>query len=130
MPPKSAPKKAPRPKDLSNARKPLTNVELRSLEEDIQAKFQWTHTMKPHQVEAIIAQLQMRDVLVHAGTGSGKTAIAAGPHAHKSSIGKVTLMISPLIALHDEQVRLDLHLPRKALTGVDVRSKPFAKSLS
>jgi superfamily II DNA helicase RecQ len=113
MPPKSAPKKAPKPKDLSNARKPLTNVELRSLEEDIQAKFQWTHTMKPHQMEAIIAQLQMRDVLVHAGTGSGKTAIAAGPHAHKSSIGKVTLMISPLIALHDEQVRLVFHLPRK-----------------
>ncbi|KAJ7302509.1 P-loop containing nucleoside triphosphate hydrolase protein [Mycena albidolilacea] len=104
MPPKSAPKKAPRPKDLSNARKPLTNIELRSLEEDIQAKFQWTHTMKPHQMEAIIAQLQMRDVLVHAGTGSGKTVIAAGPHAHKSSISKVTLMISPLIALHDEQV--------------------------
>ncbi|KAJ6617841.1 P-loop containing nucleoside triphosphate hydrolase protein [Mycena sp. CBHHK59/15] len=55
-------------------------------------------------MEGIIGQLQMRDVLVHAGTGSGKTAIAAGPHAHKSSQGKVTLMISPLIALHDEQV--------------------------
>jgi ATP-dependent helicase YprA (DUF1998 family) len=61
--------------------------------------------VKAHQLEAIIGQLQMRDVLVHAGTGSGKTAIAAGPHAHKSSEGKVTLMISPLIALHDEQVR-------------------------
>ncbi len=34
----------------------------------------------------------------------GKTAIAAGPHAHPTSEGKVTLMISPLIALHDEQV--------------------------
>ncbi|KAJ7302861.1 P-loop containing nucleoside triphosphate hydrolase protein [Mycena albidolilacea] len=30
--------------------------------------------------------------------------VAAGPHAHKSSEGKVTSMISPLIALHDEQV--------------------------
>ncbi|KAJ7443700.1 P-loop containing nucleoside triphosphate hydrolase protein [Mycena latifolia] len=70
----------------------------------MKTKFEWTHTPKPHQMEGIIGQLQMRDVLVHAGTGSGKTAIAAGPHAHKSSQGRVTLMISPLIALHDEQV--------------------------
>ncbi|KAJ7859516.1 hypothetical protein B0H14DRAFT_3446642 [Mycena olivaceomarginata] len=46
----------------------------------------------------------MRDGLVHAGTGMGKTTIVAGPHAHESSAGKVTLFISPLIALHDEQV--------------------------
>ncbi|KAJ6450297.1 hypothetical protein C8R45DRAFT_849132, partial [Mycena sanguinolenta] len=75
------------------------------LEDEIKTKFQWEHDVKPHQLEGIIGKLQMRDVLVHAGTGSGKTAIAAGPHAHKSSEGKVTLMISPLIALHDEQVR-------------------------
>ncbi|KAJ7704750.1 P-loop containing nucleoside triphosphate hydrolase protein [Mycena metata] len=55
-------------------------------------------------MDGIEAQLQMRDVLVHAGTGMGKTTIAAGPHAHPTSAGKVTLMISPLIALHDEQV--------------------------
>jgi hypothetical protein len=105
MPPRRGPKTAPRPKETPNKRKPLTKTELRGLEDDIKAKFQWEHTVKAHQLEGIIGQLQMRDVLVHAGTGSGKTAIAAGPHAHKSSEGKVTLMISPLIALHDEQVR-------------------------
>ncbi|KAJ7241219.1 P-loop containing nucleoside triphosphate hydrolase protein [Mycena haematopus] len=55
-------------------------------------------------MQGIEAQLQMRGCVVHAGTGMGKTTIAAGPHAHPSSVGKVTLMISPLIALHDEQV--------------------------
>ncbi|KAF8210857.1 P-loop containing nucleoside triphosphate hydrolase protein [Mycena galopus ATCC 62051] len=104
MPPRKAPKTAPRLKETPNKRKLLTKTELRGLEDDIKAKFQWEHTVKAHQLEGIIGQLQMRDVLVHAGTGSGKTAIAAGPHAHKSSEGKVMLMISPLIALHDEQV--------------------------
>ena len=49
---------------------------------------------------------QRKDVIVHAGTGFGKTAIAAGPHYHDSAKGGVTLMISPLIALHDEQVSI------------------------
>ncbi|CAA7263222.1 unnamed protein product [Cyclocybe aegerita] len=55
-------------------------------------------------MDAINAQLEMRDVLVHAGTGTGKTAIAAGPHVHPSAKGKVLIMVSPLIALHDEMV--------------------------
>ncbi|KAJ7844625.1 hypothetical protein B0H14DRAFT_3455485 [Mycena olivaceomarginata] len=33
-----------------------------------------------------------------------KTGIAAGPHLLPSSQGKVTLMVSPLLSLHDEQV--------------------------
>ncbi|KAJ6484651.1 P-loop containing nucleoside triphosphate hydrolase protein [Mycena sanguinolenta] len=103
MPPRRAPNARKTPNATLNKRLPLTKTELRGLENDIKAKFQWEHTVKAHQLEAIIGQLQMRDVLVHAGTGSGKTAIAAGPHAHASSKGKVTLMISPLIALHDEQ---------------------------
>ncbi|KAJ6451326.1 P-loop containing nucleoside triphosphate hydrolase protein [Mycena sanguinolenta] len=104
MPPRRAPNARKTPNATLNKHLPLTKTELRGLEDDIKAKFQWEHTVKAHQLEAIIGQLQMRDVLVHAGTGSGKTAIAAGPHAHASSKGKVTLMISPLIALHDEQV--------------------------
>ncbi|KAJ7038353.1 P-loop containing nucleoside triphosphate hydrolase protein [Mycena alexandri] len=67
------------------------------------AKFQTPYRAREYQIKGIEAQLQMRDILVHAGTGMGKTTIAAGPHAHPSSAGKVTLMISPLIALHDEQ---------------------------
>lgn len=60
--------------------------------------------LRPFQRQAIEAFLLGKDVLVHAGTGAGKTAIAAGPHAHPSAKGKVTLLVSPLIALHDEQV--------------------------
>jgi superfamily II DNA helicase RecQ len=52
----------------------------------------------------IIVQLKRQDVLIHAGTGMGKTAVAAGPHVHPSAKGRVTLMVSPLIALHDEMV--------------------------
>ncbi|EGO04651.1 hypothetical protein SERLA73DRAFT_118595 [Serpula lacrymans var. lacrymans S7.3] len=55
-------------------------------------------------VEATTAQLQGKDVLVHAGTGAGKMAIAAELHVHASSKGRVTLMVSPLLALHDKQV--------------------------
>ncbi|KAF8885370.1 P-loop containing nucleoside triphosphate hydrolase protein [Infundibulicybe gibba] len=54
--------------------------------------------------QGIEAQLFRKDVLVHAGTGLGKTAIAAGPHVHEKSKGKVTFMVSPLIALQEEQV--------------------------
>jgi ATP-dependent helicase YprA (DUF1998 family) len=49
-------------------------------------KFQW---------EAIRAQLLRKDVLVHAGTGSGKTLIAAGPHGLAATKGLVTFMVSP-----------------------------------
>ncbi|KAJ7075971.1 hypothetical protein C8R43DRAFT_847866, partial [Mycena crocata] len=82
----------------------LTRAQLNRLPMDMQAKSQWKHSARKYQMEGIEAQLQMRDVLVHAGTGMEKTTIAAGPHAHPFSAGKVTLMISPLIALHDEQV--------------------------
>lgn len=93
-----------RPQTVPNTRKPVTKEELRGLEEEIKIKFDWVHEPQAHQMQGIVAQLQIRDALVHAGTGSGKTMIAAGPHAHSSSEGKVTSMISPLIALHDEQV--------------------------
>jgi superfamily II DNA helicase RecQ len=59
---------------------------------------------RPFQLEGIHAQLLRRDALVRAGTGSGKTLIAAGPHFHPSSRGKITIMVSPLLALQNEQV--------------------------
>ncbi|KAJ7710239.1 hypothetical protein B0H14DRAFT_2414891 [Mycena olivaceomarginata] len=89
-----------------NSRQPLTREQLQGLPEKIKKKFNWQHVVRAYQLEGIEAQLLMRDGLVHAGTGMGKTTIVAGPHAHESSAGKVTLFISPLIALHDEQVSL------------------------
>ncbi|KAG6864113.1 hypothetical protein C0991_012398, partial [Blastosporella zonata] len=50
------------------------------------------------------AQVEGHDVLLHASIGAGKTGIAAGPHLLLSSKGKVTLVVSPLILLHEEQV--------------------------
>ncbi|KAJ7437768.1 P-loop containing nucleoside triphosphate hydrolase protein [Mycena latifolia] len=104
MPPHNKKKTQTAQHEPGNARQPLTRAQLAGLPEKMQAKFQWDHDLHSHQLLGIEAQLQMRDALVHAGTGSGKITIAAGPHAHETSVGKVTLMISPLIALHDEQV--------------------------
>jgi superfamily II DNA helicase RecQ len=89
---------------VPNARKPVPANELEGIAENMKTRFNWDHDAREYQIAAVKAQLQMKDVVVHAGTGMGKTAIAAGPHAHPSSEGKVTLMISPLIALHEEQV--------------------------
>lgn len=83
----------------------LRPTDLEGLDEKICKKFKWTHSAREFQLEAIKAQLLHKDVLVHAGTGSGKTTIAAGPHALiDKSKGMVTFMVSPLLALQEEQV--------------------------
>ena len=79
--------------------------DLEGLEQKICEKFQWVHSPREFQLEAIKAQLLWKDVLIHAGTGSGKTTIAAGPHAVvDKSKGMITFMVSPLLALQEEQV--------------------------
>jgi superfamily II DNA helicase RecQ len=57
------------------------------------------------QVEMVQAQEEGCDALCHAATGSGKTAIAAGPYALAKNQGCVTFMVSPLIGLQNEMVR-------------------------
>ncbi|KAJ7584483.1 P-loop containing nucleoside triphosphate hydrolase protein [Mycena floridula] len=105
MPPKKSATQHPELNSKTpQKRKPLTLNDLEGLEEQIQKLFGWTMPLRPFQLEGIKAALLGKDVLIHAGTGSGKTAVAAGGHAHPSAKGKVTLMVSPLIALHDEQV--------------------------
>ncbi|KAJ7101668.1 P-loop containing nucleoside triphosphate hydrolase protein, partial [Mycena epipterygia] len=64
----------------------------------------WTNGAQDFQLECMGAQKLGREVLLHAATGSGKTGIAAGPHLLPSSKGKVTLVVSPLLSLHEEQV--------------------------
>ncbi|KAH9028541.1 P-loop containing nucleoside triphosphate hydrolase protein [Lactarius hengduanensis] len=56
------------------------------------------------QVEMVRAQEEGQDALCHAATGSGKTAIAAGPYALAKNQGRVTFMVSPLIGLQKEMV--------------------------
>lgn len=117
------------PKDLPE-RKPLTAKDMEGLEELIKEQFGWEDGPQEFQMEGIRAQLMGKDVLVHAKTGSGKTGIVAGPFVHPSSKGKVSIMVSPLLGLHEEQVR---KLPISKFdkrTHQSVRSKPFKRSLS
>jgi len=58
------------------------------------------------QVEMVRCQQERRDALCQAATGMGKTAVAAGPYALPENKGRVTLMISPLIGLQNEMVRI------------------------
>ena len=64
----------------------------------------WKDGAKSFQLSAIAAQVRRTDVLLQAATGSGKTGIAAAPHLLPSSKGKVTLFVSPLLVLQEEQV--------------------------
>ena len=79
--------------------------DLTDFDQIIKENFKWPHTPRKFQLDAITSQLLRKDVVVHAGTGFGKTAIAAGPHAHEKTRGMVTFVVSPLIALQEEQVR-------------------------
>jgi superfamily II DNA helicase RecQ len=79
--------------------------ELELLPDLIRANYsKWKDGAKPFQLECMRAQKLGTNVILHAATGSGKTGIAAGPHLLPSSAGKVTLMVSPLLSLHAEQV--------------------------
>ena len=78
--------------------------DLDTLSQIVKNAFQWEHAPREFQIDAIRAQLLRKSVLIHAGTGSGKTAVAAGPHAHPAAKGLVSFMVSPLIALQEEQV--------------------------
>lgn len=92
---------APRP--VLPERKVLTPEDLLGLDETIRSRTKWLP--KAFQMKAINGQLQQRDVVAQAPTGAGKSAILAGPHFHPSSKGKVTIGVSPLIGLQNEQVR-------------------------
>jgi superfamily II DNA helicase RecQ len=83
----------------------LIREELKLLPELVKKNYtKWTNGATACQLECMGAQALGRDTILHAATGAGKTGIAAGPHLLPSSKGKVTLMISPLLSLHEEQV--------------------------
>ncbi|CUA70541.1 Bloom syndrome protein homolog [Rhizoctonia solani] len=67
--------------------------------------FHWEHGVKQFQLEATKAQLLGKDTIVHASTGSGKTAIAAGPHVLDEVRGMISLFVSPLLTLHVEMTK-------------------------
>lgn len=80
-------------------------AELETLPELIRSKFKgWTDGAKDFQLQCMRNQVLQTDTILHAATGSGKTGIAAGPHLLPCNQGKVTLLVSPLIVLHKDQV--------------------------
>ena len=102
MPPKSAYRqKAPPP---PRPRPKLSKDELEALAKNLSEAFRWDGPPKDFQLQAIQAQIEGTDMIVQAPTGSGKTAIAAGPHLWRGNEKKFTLMVCPLLSLEDEMV--------------------------
>lgn len=93
--------------------------------------FHWDNDPKDFQLAAVQAQIEGVDMIVQAPTGSGKTALAAGPHVWPGNEGKFTIMVCPLLSLEEEMVRLILCAPsiascrilmlHYAVTGDNVR---------
>jgi ATP-dependent helicase YprA (DUF1998 family) len=104
MPPRSRRSAAKPEKRLKGGWSGLKPQDLQDISQKIKERFKWTHEPRPFQEKAVIAQLTRKDVLIHAGTGMGKTVVAAGPHAHEATKGMVSFMVSPLLALQEEQV--------------------------
>lgn len=91
----------------SEARQPrnLSPEEREEIREAIQLQLGDGKAPREFQVEMVVAQEEMRDAMCHAATGLGKTLIAAAPFALERNRDKVTIMVSPLIALQNEMVR-------------------------
>ena len=68
-------------------------------------KYGWDSAPKDFQLAAVQAQIEGVDMIVQAPTGSGKTALAAGPHLWFGKEKRFTLMVCPLLSLEEEMVR-------------------------
>ncbi|KAI0077523.1 P-loop containing nucleoside triphosphate hydrolase protein, partial [Panus rudis PR-1116 ss-1] len=82
----------------------LTSEDVKLLAEKMRLEFGWESEPRNFQIEGTRAQLEGTDMIIQAPTGCGKTAVAAGPHVWPSSEGKITIVISPLLALEEEMV--------------------------
>lgn len=96
----------------------LTAEDLKDLPSVIEEKL--GYPPRKFQRDAIEWQLERKDVLVHAATGMGKTLVAAAPHYHSAAEGMVTLMVSPLIALQNEQVSTEDVVDKAAALGSEL----------
>lgn len=91
-----APVPGPRPR--------LTSDDVNKLAARMREAFKWDSDPKDFQLAAVKAQLEGVDMVVQAPTGSGKTALAAGPHLWPGNEKKFTLMVCPLLSLEEEMV--------------------------
>ncbi|KZV81633.1 P-loop containing nucleoside triphosphate hydrolase protein [Exidia glandulosa HHB12029] len=110
-PPHRRPRKAARPRTSASSRTTSTpnrahvsDEDLERIGELMQNCFEWNHDAHVIQKEGGKAQARGKDVLVQAPTGIGKTGIVAAPHVFPEHKGRVTIFVSPLIALQEEMV--------------------------
>lgn len=107
--PTAQPRWAPKPalrKPTPNRRPKLSEEDLKKLSDLMRKRFRWDADPRFFQLEGVRAQIEGVDMIIQAPTGSGKTAVAAGPHLWPTSKGKVTIMVCPLLALEEEMVCL------------------------
>ncbi len=83
----------------------LSDTDVIDLANLMKTAYGWTNSPHSFQLAGVKAQLEKTNMIIQAPTGAGKTAIAAGPHLWPSSKGKMTIMVSPHMALEDEMVR-------------------------
>ncbi|KAG9083791.1 hypothetical protein FS749_005737 [Ceratobasidium sp. UAMH 11750] len=88
-------------------------------------RFGWTEA-KRFQVDSGICQMEGVNLLVHVGTGSGKTAVVAAPFALPQNQKKITIFVSPLMALESEMAKTfseKHHVPAVVINGTLSPSK-------
>lgn len=95
-----------RPSRKFKPREKLSDEETKSLAAHMRTRFGWDDDPRPFQLAGVKAQLEGDDMIIQAPTGSGKTAVVAGPYVmSERTTGKCTIMVVPLLALQDEMVR-------------------------
>ena len=97
-------KLATRITDASSCHEPLSPEDVKELATKMRTEYRWSKDPRPHQMHGTRAQLEGRDAVIQAPTGSGKTAIIAGPYVWRTTRGKLTIVVSPLTALQEEMV--------------------------
>ena len=90
--------------EIRVSRPQLTAEDEKTLATKMRQAYKWDADPKDFQLAAVRAQIEGVDMIVQAPTGSGKTALAAGPHLWPGNEKKVTFVVSPLLSLEEEQV--------------------------
>ena len=86
----------------------LSESEAAELDQRMQTTYGWDSTPKKFQSFGVRGQVEGEDLVIQAATGSGKTAVVAGPHLWIKD--GITLMIVPLLQLEDEMVSCLCHV--------------------